>query len=106
LLADGGVTRVGVFVQLSGSLGGPDGMAMADDGALAIAHIGLGTVWLMSRIGEPILRIRSPLGLFTSNVAFGPPGEKAIYVVESETGTILRAGTPMGGALLLSHRQG
>ncbi|MFO1188080.1 MAG: SMP-30/gluconolactonase/LRE family protein [Alphaproteobacteria bacterium] len=104
LLPGGGVTRVGVFIQLTGSLGGPDGMAMAEDGSLAIAHIGLGTAWLFSRIGEPSLRIRSPLGLFTSNVAFGPPGERALYIVESETGTILRADVPVAGTPLYSHR--
>jgi len=104
LVADGGITRVGVFIQLSGSLGGPDGMAMGEDGTLAIAHIGLGTVWLFSRLGEPILRIRAPAGLFGSNVAFGPNGEKAVYVTESETGAILRAETPMGGTPLYSHR--
>ena len=52
LMADGRPTKVGVFVQLSGGLAGPDGMALDAEGNLAVAHAGLGTVWLFNRIGD------------------------------------------------------
>ena len=47
-------------------LGGPDGLAMDDEDNLAIAHAGLGAVWMFSRLGEPLYRIRSCEGLTTT----------------------------------------
>ena len=44
LRRDGGVAKVGVFVQLSGGWGGPDGLALDSQGRLAIAHVGMGCV--------------------------------------------------------------
>ncbi|MBC8118121.1 MAG: SMP-30/gluconolactonase/LRE family protein, partial [Burkholderiaceae bacterium] len=67
LFPDGSAYKVGVFIQLSGGLGGPDGLAIDQQGNLAIAHIGLGVVWLFSHLGEPLLRIRSCAGLATTN---------------------------------------
>src|SRR5690606_38797938 len=40
LMADGGVSKVGRFVQLSGGLSGPDGMALGADGSVFVAHAG------------------------------------------------------------------
>src|SRR5512133_2942510 len=62
---DGTPFKVGVFIQLSGGLGGPDGLAIDCAGSLAVAHIGLGTVWLFSALGEPLARIKSCAGLAT-----------------------------------------
>ena len=67
------VGKSGTFIQLSGGLAGPDGLALAEDGSLAVCHMGLGTVWLFDRLGEPILRIKSPAGILTGNCAFGGP---------------------------------
>jgi len=95
-------SRVGVFIQMSGGTG-PDGMAIAADGSLAVAHVGMGTVWLFSKLGEPIGRIRSCAGLLTTNVAFGGPDGRTLYITESETGHILRAELPVEGQRLYSH---
>ncbi|GGG44686.1 hypothetical protein GCM10010964_35080 [Caldovatus sediminis] len=103
---DGGVGRVGVFIQLSGSLGGPDGMAMDADGNLAIAHVGLGTVWLFSRLGEPMARLRAPRGLWTTNVCYGGPEGRTLFATVSDTGIVLAADMPVAGAPLYSHQQG
>lgn len=92
--------KVGVFVQLSGGLGGPDGLAVDQQGSLAVAHFGLGTVWLLSQTGEPLYRIRSPLGLGTTNVAYQG---RFLYITESETGSVLRVQLPASGATLYSH---
>lgn len=102
LLDNGGVSRVGVFIQMSGGTG-PDGMAMAADGSIAVAHVGMGTVWLFSKQGEPIARIRSCAGLLTTNVAFGGPEGRTLYITESETGHILTAELPVAGLPLYSH---
>jgi len=89
LMADGGVSKVGLFVQLSGGLTGPDGMALDDDDRLVVAHVGNGTVWVFTRFGEPVYRVRSCAGIETTNVAFGGEDGKKLYIVESETGSIL-----------------
>ncbi len=97
LMSDGLPTKVGVFVQLSGGMAGPDGMALDAAGNLVVCHAGLGSVWLFSRIGEPLVRVRSPAGLMTTNAAYGGPDGKRLYITESETGTVLVADMPEPG---------
>ncbi len=101
LMRDGGVAKVGTFVQLSGG-GGPDGLALDSEGRLAIAHVGLGTVWIVDRLGEPVYRIRSCKGLHTTNIAFGGPDRRMLHITESETGTILVADMDVSGKILFS----
>lgn len=101
LTREGNVTKVGTFIQMSGG-GGPDGLAIDEDGNLAVAHVGLGTVWLFSNRGEPMLRINSPLGALTTNIAFGGPDRKTLYITESESGSILRAPMPVAGRVMYS----
>jgi gluconolactonase len=104
LMPDGSASKVGLFVQLTGSLGGPDGLAMDEDDNLAVAHAGLGSVWIFSRLGEPLYRVRSCTGLATTNLAYGGPDRKSLYITESETGTILLARLPVAGRAMESHR--
>lgn len=99
LLRNGQVGKVGTFIQMSGG-GGPDGLALDARGGLCIAHVGLGTVWCMDALGQPALRIQSPEGLHATNVAFGGPGGRTLYITESSSACILRvdldvAGKPM-----------
>ena len=103
LMPDGTASKVGLFVQLSGSLGGPDGLAMDEADNLAVAHAGLGAVWIFSRLGEPLYRVRSCTGLATTNLAYGGPDRKRLYITESETGTILVAELPVAGRTMYSH---
>ena len=49
-----GISKAGIFIQLSGSPTGPDGMALDEDGNLVIVHAGFGTVWVFSALGEPL----------------------------------------------------
>lgn len=97
LMADGSVTKVGVFIQLSGGLAGPDGMALDADGGPWVAHAGNGCVWGFSRLGEPRFRIVSPTGLMTTNLAFGGKDGREIFITESDTGNILRANVDTPG---------
>lgn len=99
----GGTFKVGVFVQLSGGLGGPDGMALDIEGNLAVCHAGMGSVWLFSRLGEPLYRVRSCAGLMTTNCAYGGPGNRYLYITESETNSVLRAEMPWPGKPMYSH---
>ena len=100
LLAGG---RVGIFIQMSGGTG-PDGMAMDEDDNLAICHVGFGTVWLFSRLGEPLYRIKSGAGLATTNCAYGGRDRKSLFITESATGSVLRAELPVAGRAMYSHQ--
>ncbi|GLI24922.1 gluconolactonase [Xanthobacter flavus] len=102
LMRDGTASKVGTFIQLSGG-GGPDGLAIDEEDNLVICHMGLGSVWLFSALGEPMLRIRSPEGHLTTNCAFGGPDNKTLFITESKTGTILCADLPVPGRRMYSH---
>lgn len=105
LVAGGHVTRAGVFLQLSGGLSGPDGLALTEDGGFVVAHSGFGTVWVFSRLGEPLYRIRSAAGLKTTNVAFGGDDRRTLFITESESASILSVKLPMAGNPMFSHSQ-
>jgi gluconolactonase len=83
----GAVTKVGRYIQLSGG-DGPDGIVAGPNGTLLVAHLGPGLVWVFDRRGLPIVALRSPLGLGTTNVVIDIDG--VAYVTESETNTVLR----------------
>lgn len=100
---DGTTSKVAAFLNLSGGLAGPDGLAMDAQGNLAIAHCGLGCAWLFSRLGEPLFRMRSKVGLAVTNLAYGGPENRHLYMVESDSGTILVAEMPTPGLPLFSH---
>ncbi len=104
LLSTGKVSKVGTFIQLSGG-GGPDGLAIDEGGNLAIAHAGLGTVWIFSPEGEPLQRIRSCTGgRMTTNLAFGGPERKTLFITESTSGSILAADLPTPGLTMFAHQ--
>jgi len=102
LMRDGTASKVGTFIQLSGG-GGPDGLAIDEDDNIAICHVGLGTTWLFSALGEPMLRIKSPKGLLTTNCAYGGPDRRTLYITESKSGTVLAADMPVAGRPMYSH---
>lgn len=92
LMPDGQVRKVGVFVQLSGGTSGPDGLAIDDKDNLVVCHNGFGAVWMFSAVlGEPIRRINSPRGIYTTNCAFGGPDNRTLFITESSSGTVLTA---------------
>jgi gluconolactonase len=96
------ISRMGLFLQLSGGIG-PDGMAMTEDGGIAVAHAGMGCVWIFSPKGEPLYRVESCRGEKTTNIAFGGPDRKTLFITETDTGSILSARVPVAGSLLYSH---
>jgi gluconolactonase len=101
MTANGGVSKVGLFVQLPSP--GPDGMAMDAEGNLAVAHPSLGIVWLFDRKGVPIYRVNSCAGNMGTNIAYGGDGGRYLYITESTTGSILRAEMPFPGRPMYSH---
>ncbi len=102
--SDGRIDRTGVFIQLSGG-GGPDGMAVDQNDNLIVAHSGFGCAWVFDAKGEPLYRLQACTGgLGVSNLSFGGPDHKTLYLTESSTGSILSARMPVAGKLLLSHQ--
>lgn len=100
---DGTVAKVGNFIQMTGG-GGPDGISMDEAGNLVVCQIGMGAVWLFNPRGEPILRVDSPSGSQTTNIAFGGPGRRTAFVTECEDAAILRFEMPHAGRRLFSGR--
>lgn len=97
LMGDGSVSKAGLFLQLSGGNSGPDGMALDAEGGLVVAHIGLG-VWRFDALGRPTHLIETPLGRQCTNVAFGGPENRDLFITESQSGTILRVRMKVPGA--------
>jgi gluconolactonase len=89
---------------MSGGWGGPDGLALDSEGRLAIAHVGMGSVWVVDRLGEPVYRVRTCADLHTTNVAFGGPEGKTLFITESGSGSILKAELDVPGKPMFSHQ--
>lgn len=100
---DGSTTKVNVFLNLSGGHTGPDGLAVDAEGNLVVCHCGLGIVWVVSALGEPLWRIRSPLGLDVTAACYGGAENRTLFITESESGSILSVEMPVPGATLFSH---
>lgn len=102
LLPDGTVSRMGVFIQLSGGRG-PDGMAIDEKDGLAVAHPDMGAVWIFNHRGEPLYRIQSPKSEVVTNCAYGGADRKTLYIVDSDGGCIHAARLPTAGRAMFSH---
>jgi gluconolactonase len=100
---DGTVYKAGTFIQLSGG-NGPDGMALDEKGGLALAHVANGCVFVFDDRGRPQYRVDSPEGVLVTNLAYGGPDRRTLYITESESGSILRATLPTPGKVMYSHQ--
>lgn len=105
ILPDGSTTKVGTFARLAGGVSGPDGLAVDTDGRLTVCDAGNGCAWMFSKWGEPVYRIRSGGGGRTvTNLAYGGPENRDLFLTESDTGNILRATLDVPGQTMFSHR--
>lgn len=102
LFGDGGVSKVGLFIQLSGGLAGPDGMALDAEDGLIVAQPGM-SVWRFDRVGRPTHHVEPQGECFVTNVAFGGPGGTALFMTDSGRGLILKAEMPVAGKPMFSH---
>jgi gluconolactonase len=78
----------GLHIQLSGGLG-PDGLAIGPGGLLAVAQAQAGRVHLFDTLGDPLARIRTRGGLWTTAVRFDAGG-RWLYITEAQDGAIYR----------------
>ena len=102
LREDGSLMKVSVFAHLNGGVG-PDGMTVDADGNLFVAHAGRGIVWGFSPHGELIHRILSCGGYEVTNLAFGGPQNRTLFITDAD-GLIQRITLPTPGHLLYSHQ--
>jgi gluconolactonase len=102
LMADGSVAKVGTFLQLSGGQAGPDGMALDREDGLYVCHLGIG-VWRFDANGIPTHLIEACVGHHMTNLAFGGPDNRQLFITESDTGSILRCDAPVPGKTMFSH---
>jgi gluconolactonase len=103
LRSDGSVGKIGVHLHLSGGSGGPDGLAVDALGGLAVAHYGLGRVWLFDALGLPTATVHVPQGLGTTNVAYGGPDGCTLFITEASSSVVVRAQVAVPGLGLFSH---
>ncbi|VTU21891.1 Lactonase drp35 [Variovorax sp. PBS-H4] len=101
LLADGSVSKVGQFFTSYGA-SGPDGLAVDQNGRLLVANPGLGYVWVLNTRAEPELVLRGAPGASITNLAFGGPARRTLYVTDSTHGAVLHAELGVPGLAL--HR--
>jgi gluconolactonase len=102
LFGDGGVSKVGLFIQLSGGLAGPDGMALDVEDGLIVAQPGM-TVWRFDRVGRPTHHVEPQGECFVTNVAFGGSTGTSLFMTDSGHGQILKAEMPVAGKPMFSH---
>jgi len=104
ILPDGSTSKVGIFVHLAGGVSGGDGLAVDEEGRLFVADAGNGCVWVFTKYGEPVYRIRScTQGRTLTNLAFGGLDNCTLFMTDSSTGTILRADMEVPGRLMYSY---
>ncbi len=102
---DGGTSKVSIFTPMAGGNSGADGMAVDCEGRLFVCDAGNGCVWVFSPDAKPIYRLRAASsGRSTTNVAFGGPDNRDLFITESTTGTILKATMEIAGETMFSHR--
>jgi len=99
---DGSVVKVSIFAHLNGGVG-PDGMTTDSAGNVVVAHAGRGIVWVYSPHGELLHRIESCGSHELTNVAYGGPDMRTLFITDAD-GMILTARLPVPGHPLFSHQ--
>jgi gluconolactonase len=102
IMTDGSVSKVGTYLQLSGGHGGPDGMALDQEDAILVCQLGVG-IWRFDSDGMPTHLIEACVGHHMTNVAYGGPDNKTLFITEADTGSILTCEVPVPGKVLYSH---
>lgn len=99
LQADGSVSKVGQFFTSHGP-SGPDGITVNAAGDLLIANPGLGRIWHLNDLAEPVEILVSPLGRSTTNLCYGGNDLRELYITESVSGSILTCTMATPGKIL------
>lgn len=103
-LVDGRPTKVGTFLQLSGGLAGPDGLALDCEGGLVVCQVGIGLLRFDAQ-GALTHFVPSPPGAIWTNIAFGGERNDMLHVVDSSQGLIHVVAMPAAGDPMYSHQE-
>lgn len=95
-------SRVATFATLSG-FGTPDGMAVDEAGNVLCVQANMGVVWGFNRIGLPIWRIETCASDKLTNLAYGGPERKDLFILDGN-GKILVARMPVPGLTMYAHQ--
>ncbi|HEY6865473.1 MAG TPA: SMP-30/gluconolactonase/LRE family protein [Burkholderiales bacterium] len=104
LMPGGSLSKTGVAIQLSGGHAGPDGIEMDEADGIVVCHLGVG-IWRFDANCLPtrLAHAGSQHRLLT-NIAFGGPDRKTLYVTDSLNGDIVTAEMPVAGKKMFAHR--
>jgi gluconolactonase len=94
-------SKTGVAIQLSGGVGGPDGVEMDAENGILVCQLGVG-VWRFDANMLPTHLIHSQDARHhhLANVAFAGPERKTVYITDSLSGDVLTARLPVPGKVL------
>lgn len=98
LMADGSISKAGVAVQLSGGVGGPDGIEMDSQDGLLVCQLGVG-VWRFDANMLPTHLIHSTNHRHhhLANLCFTGTDRKRVLITDSMSGDVLTADLPVAG---------
>jgi gluconolactonase len=99
LMADGQPSKTGVAIQLSGGHAGPDGIEMDAEDGLVVCHLGVG-IWRFDANCLPTHLVHVEEHRLLTNIAFGGPDRKTLYITDSLNGEILTARMPVAGKVV------
>jgi gluconolactonase len=104
VMRDKQVSKTGVAIQLSGGVG-PDGIEIDAENGLVVCHIGMG-VWRFDANMLPthLVYSENPEHNHLTNIAFGGPDFKTIYITEAMSGDVLIAKMPVAGKKLFGQQ--
>jgi gluconolactonase len=105
LMVDGSVSKTGVAIQLSGGVGGPDGIEMDAENGILVCQLGVG-IWRFDANMLPthLVHSKDAHHQHLTNLAFGGPDHQTIYITESLSGDILMAHLPVAGKKLYGQQ--
>jgi gluconolactonase len=104
LMQGGTPSKTGVAIQLSGGHAGPDGIETDDEDGLVVCHLGVG-VWRFDANCLPTHLVHAGKHhRLLTNIAFGGPKRRTLYITDSLNGEILAAEMPVAGKKLFAHR--
>ena len=96
--------KVGVFLHLSGG-GGPDGLAIDEEGNLAVAMPGTGSCGSSLRAASRCTGSFRAAGMRPTNLAFGGSDRRRASSLSRAAGPFSRPRCPTPGLRLFSHRK-
>jgi gluconolactonase len=98
-------SKTGVAIQLSGGVGGPDGVEMDSENGILVCQLGVG-VWRFDANMLPthVIHSEDTRHHHLANVAYGGTDRRTVYITDSLSGDVLKAPLPIAGKVLFGHQ--